>query len=65
MLWRRQPFVVMLMVKNQTDLDFPGNPVVKTPRFQSRGHRFDPWWGKIPCDQKKKKKKKTDSVLTQ
>ena len=22
--------------------DFPGGPVVKTPRSQSRGHRFDP-----------------------
>ena len=23
--------------------DFPGGPVVKTPRFHCRGHRFDPW----------------------
>ena len=25
--------------------DLPGNPVVKTPRFHCRGHRFDPWSG--------------------
>ena len=30
-------------------MDFPGGPVVKTPRFHCRGRRFDPWWGnKIP-----------------
>ena len=23
--------------------DFPGGPVVKTPRFHCRGHRFNPW----------------------
>ena len=25
--------------------DFPGDPVVKTPRFHCRGHGFDPWSG--------------------
>ena len=25
--------------------DFPGSPVVKTPRFHCRGHGFDPWSG--------------------
>ena len=25
--------------------DFPGGPVVKTPRFQHRWHGFDPCWG--------------------
>ena len=25
--------------------DFPGGPVVKTPRFHCRGPRFDPWLG--------------------
>ena len=25
--------------------DFPGGPVVKTPRFQCRGRGFDPWSG--------------------
>ena len=25
--------------------DFPGGPVVKTPHFHCRGHRFNPWWG--------------------
>ena len=27
------------------DWDFPGGPVVKTPRFHCRGHRLDPWLG--------------------
>ena len=26
-------------------VDFPGGPVVKTPRFHGRGCRFDPWLG--------------------
>ena len=25
--------------------DFPGGPVVKTPYFQCRGHKFNPWSG--------------------
>ena len=25
--------------------DFPGAPAVKTPCFQCRGFRFNPWWG--------------------
>ena len=25
--------------------DSPGGPVVKTPHFHCRGHRFDPWSG--------------------
>ena len=25
--------------------DFPGAPVVKTPCFHCRGHRFNPWSG--------------------
>ena len=25
--------------------DFPGGPVVKTPCFQCRGHKFNPWLG--------------------
>ena len=25
--------------------DFPGDPVVKTPHFQCRGCRFNPWSG--------------------
>ena len=25
--------------------DFPGGPVVKTPHFHYRGHRFNPWSG--------------------
>ena len=27
------------------DRDFPGGPVVRTPHFHCRGHRFDPWSG--------------------
>ena len=26
-------------------VDFPGGPVVETPRFLCRGHGFDPWLG--------------------
>ena len=29
-------------------LDFPGGPMVRTPRCHCRGLGFDPWWGKIP-----------------
>ena len=25
--------------------DFPGGPVVKTPRVHCRGHGFNPWSG--------------------
>ena len=25
--------------------DFPGGPVVETPRFHFRGHGFNPWSG--------------------
>ena len=35
--------------------DFPGGPVVKTPCFYCRGHRFDPWWD--GSDQKQNKTK--------
>ena len=44
---------------SRVDWDFPGGPVVKTLRFQCRGHGFDPWGQgtKIPhaaqCGQKK------------
>ena len=27
--------------------DFPGGPMVKTPRFHCKGCRFDPWSGKF------------------
>ena len=41
--------------------EFPGGPVVKTPHFQRKGHRFDHWLGTkiqhvMRCVQKKKKK---------
>ena len=38
--------------------DFPGGPVVKTPRCQCRGRMFDPWLGILhaaQCGQKLKK----------
>ena len=51
--------------------DFPGGPVVETPRFQRRGCGFGPWSGKarvpslvgelrshMPCRAARKKKKK-------
>ena len=32
--------------------DFPGGPVLKTPHFQCRGHRFHPWSGnRLPSPQ--------------
>ena len=34
-----------LLCKMGYSRDFPGGPVVKTPRFQCRGRGFDPWWG--------------------
>ena len=36
-----QPHVSIEQVRR----DFPGGPVVKTLRFQCRGHMFDPWSG--------------------
>ena len=38
-IWRK------LSLKNSSRWDFPGGSVVKTPRSQSRGPRFDPWLG--------------------
>ena len=29
----------------QNSRDFPGGPLVKSPRFQCRGYGFDPWLG--------------------
>ena len=31
--------------KKESLRDFPGSPVVSTPRFHCRGHEFDPWSG--------------------
>lgn len=31
--------------KSERSKDFPGRPVVKTPHFQCKGHKFDPWLG--------------------
>ena len=29
--------------KEERSQDFPSGPVVRTPHFQCRGHRFNPW----------------------
>ena len=34
--------------------DFPSGPVVKTPQFQHKGCRFDPWLGNTRQAAKKK-----------
>ena len=36
--------------------DFSGGPVVRTPSFHCRGHRFDPWLGELRSHMQKKKK---------
>ena len=33
------------LIKIMCVWDFPGGPVVKTPRFHCWGHGFDPWSG--------------------
>ena len=48
--------------------DFPGHPVVKTPRFYCRGLRLDPRSGNkdatwLPHSQKKKKRERERLVF--
>ena len=47
--------------------DLCGGPVVKTPSFQYRRHRFDPWSGEIPyttwCGRTKQQNKIENSLL--
>ena len=47
-------------------MDFPDSPVDKTPHFQCRGTRFDPWLEELishrPLDQKKEKKLAASNV---
>ena len=38
-------YLLGVFIKITLTGDFPGGPVVKTPRFYYRGHRFDPWSG--------------------
>ena len=42
--------------------EFPGGPVVRTPRFHCRGLRFHPWFGELRphklCGVAKREKKK-------
>ena len=40
-----QDAMVCTKVKQTLTGDFPGSPVVKTPRFHCREHGFDPWLG--------------------
>ena len=42
-MWRQQ--CLELLAKRIWFMDFPGGPMVKTPHFHCRGHRFDPWSG--------------------
>ena len=49
-------------------MDFPGDPVDKTPCFQGKGHVFDPWSGKLDPKclvgwQKKKKMRQGGMVI--
>ena len=51
--------LTVLGVESQNSrVRLPGDPVVKTPCFYCRGHRFKPWLGKfcMPCCAVKKKK---------
>ena len=41
----RGKFIVINAHIRKEKKDFPGGPVVKTLRFQYRGHKFDPWLG--------------------
>ena len=34
-----------VLFNKEKDRDFPGGPVVETPRSQCRGARFSPWSG--------------------
>ena len=47
-------------VRRQLNQDFLGRPVVKTPQFQCRGHRFKAWLRELrfymSCGSAKKKK---------
>ena len=47
-----------LVSNSSLSLDFLGGPVVKTPRFHCRGHRFDPWLRKFDMLHGATKKKK-------
>ena len=58
-----------LCLKKKKSRDFPGGPVVKTPRFQCRGHWFDPGQGTkipyaVPCSQNNKKIPNGESTET-
>ena len=40
--WRRD-WTTMRQVSEYRVREFPGGPVVRTPHFQCKGHRFDHW----------------------
>ena len=50
---------VIEILRTKNHRDFPGGPVVTTPRFHCRGLRFNPWSGnQDPCMLRSQKKKK-------
>ena len=42
--WLEEDWILILTVLRLMG-EFPGGPVVRTPRFHCRGHGFDPWSG--------------------
>lgn len=37
--------IIHLFIQQIFTREFPGDPVVRAPRFHCRGHRFQPWLG--------------------
>ena len=42
---RMRAWALQRMDYQERPRDLPGGPVVKTPHFHCRGHRFNPWSG--------------------
>ena len=45
---REELSLLIGMMGEVKDMDFPGGSVVKNPACQCRGHGFDHWSGQIP-----------------
>ena len=45
--YKLKKYVFVDSLSNNNNLGFPGGPVIESA-LQCRGHRFDPWSGKIP-----------------
>ena len=43
-LSKRAVLLLLILINIKSAWDFPGCPVVKTPSFQCKGLRFDPWF---------------------